>query len=93
MDDLKEKSDYVERLLAATKVERYAYLAICVLSAAVLLVFATIALIRNGSNVATILGMFGSSGVITYSTGQIMRVWNDAIRVVLPNPKENPVGR
>lgn len=84
MTDLKEKADYVERLLAGTKIERYSYLVICMASVIFLLISAAVSLIRNRGDVTLIVSLFGSSGVITYSTSQIMRVWTDAMRLVIP---------
>jgi len=86
-NDLKEKADYVERLLAATKVERYFYLGICGGSAIFLLVCAAVMMVQRHGDISTILPLFGASGVITYSTGQIMRVWTDAMKFA------NPVGK
>jgi hypothetical protein len=80
MNDLRDKADYVERILAKTKVERYFYLAICGCSAVFLLICASCMVIRQDGDVRTILPLFGSSGIITYSTGQILRVWSDAMK-------------
>lgn len=93
MIDLQDKANYVERILAATRIERYSYLGVCIVSVTFLLVSAAITLVRNHGDVSTIIALFGSSGVITYSTGQIMRVWSDAMRLVLSSDKETPVER
>ena len=87
MGELQDKAEYVERLLAGTKVERYSYLVICMASAIFLLTSAVISLIRNHGDVTMLVSLFGSSGVITYSTSQIMRVWSDAMRLVIPPAK------
>jgi hypothetical protein len=83
MNDLREKAEYVERLLALTKVERYVYLWICGGSAVFLIICAVVMMIQRHGDVTTILPLFGASGVITYSTGQIMRVWTDAMKLAL----------
>jgi hypothetical protein len=84
MGDLQEKAEYVERLLASTKIERFSYLVICVASAIFLLVCAVISVVRNHGDITVAISLFGSSGVITYTAGQIMRVWTDAMRLVMP---------
>jgi hypothetical protein len=74
---------YVERILGATRPERITYLVLTVLSVAILLVSACILLIRNKAEVGTITSLFGSTGIVSYSIGQILRVWTDALKLVL----------
>ena len=80
MSDLTDRADYVERLLAGTKVERYFYLGICTASVGVLLVSAVVMIVQRHGDATTVVPLFGSTGVITYSSGQIMRVWGDALK-------------
>jgi hypothetical protein len=89
MSDLKDKADYVERILAATRVERYVYLCICGASAVFLLICAVTMMLQHHGDFSTILPLFGSTGVITYSSSQIMRVWSDAMKLVLPAGKDD----
>jgi hypothetical protein len=74
---------YVERILGATRPERITYLALTVLSVAILLVSACVLLIRNKAEIGTITSLFGSTGIVGYSVGQILRVWTDALKLVL----------
>lgn len=78
--------DYVERLLKATRMERIAYLVVSSLSAAILLVSAGALIWNKGADTPTLIGLFGSTGVVTITTAQILRVWSDAIRLVVPKP-------
>jgi len=78
--------DYVERLLKATRMERIAYLVVTSLSAAILLVSAGTLIWNKGADTPTLVGLFGSTGVVTITTAQILRVWSDAIRLVIPKP-------
>jgi hypothetical protein len=82
--DLDTRMRYVERLLQHTRPERITYLVISLVSALVLIVFATIILIRHGGDAGTLSGLWGASGVVTISNAQILRVWRDALRVALP---------
>lgn len=75
---------YVERLLQATKPERIAYLVITTVSAGILLVSAGALIVNKGADLTTLIGLFGSSGVVTFSTAQVLRVWSDALRLVIP---------
>jgi hypothetical protein len=75
---------YVERLLAATKPERMTYLVMTALSVVILLVSAGVLIVRSHADIGTLSGLFGSTGVVTYSSGQILRIWSDAFRLVVP---------
>lgn len=74
---------YVERILRATRPERITYLALTTLSVGILLVSACVLLIRNKAEVGTLTSLFGSTGIMSYSVGQILRVWTDALKLVL----------
>jgi hypothetical protein len=76
--------DYVERLLKATRMERIAYLVVTALSAAILLVSAGTLIWNKGGDTPVLVGLFGSTGVVTITTAGILRVWSDAIRLVIP---------
>jgi hypothetical protein len=79
-----EVMDYVERLLGATRPERITYLALTGLSVVILLVSACVLIVRTHAEVGTLVSLFGSTGVVTYSSGQILRIWTDAFRLVAP---------
>ena len=74
---------YVERILGATKPERTVYLVLTTVSAVVLIVSACALLIRNRADIGTITVLLGSSGIMGVSIGQILRVWTDALKLVL----------
>lgn len=93
MNDIREKAEYVERLLASTKIERYSYLVICIASAIFLLSCAVISLVRDRGDMALVISLFGSSGVISYTAGQIMRVWTDAMKLVMPRTSGGDNGK
>jgi hypothetical protein len=60
------------------------YLVLTTASAVILLASACVLIVRSNANLATLVGLFGSTGVVTFSTGQILRIWRDAIRIVIP---------
>jgi hypothetical protein len=82
--DLDSRMQYVERLLRLTRPERMVFLAISLTSALVLIVYATVILFRHGGDVGTLSGLWGASGVVTLSNAQALRVWRDALKLVLP---------
>jgi len=71
-----------ERLLSHFRWERVTYIVISTGSFFMLL-FAAGSLILKGHAGAVELGsIFGSGGVITYSTGRLLRMWDQALKVV-----------
>lgn len=86
MDDFQQRADFVMRLLAMTRIERYFYLVICAASAIILITAATYQTFQPGAidHPTLIVAFWGSGGVITISTSQILRVWTVAMRLALP---------
>jgi hypothetical protein len=75
---------FVERLLKATKPERWTYLIMTGISVGALLVCVVVLLAKSQADIKILSGLFGSTGIVTYSSGQILRIWSDAIRLVAP---------
>jgi hypothetical protein len=67
--------------------ERVVYLSVTLASVVVLLVCAVVLMFKKTqeANYAEIIGLFGSSGGITYSTGRLLKMWGDAIRILAPH--------
>jgi hypothetical protein len=86
MDDFQQRADFVTHLLAITRIERYFYLVICAASAIILIGAAAYRILQPGAmdHPTLIVAFWGSGGVITISTSQILRVWTTAMRLVLP---------
>lgn len=81
-EDLKARTDAVERLTNLFKAERMAYLAMTGLSVAILITSAGVLIVRKGAGYGAITGLFGSSGMITYTTGRLLYMWNQALRLL-----------
>jgi len=86
--DLELRMQYVQKLMGAIRPERTVFLVISAGSAVVMLVFAVVILLQHHGDVATLSGLGGSTGVLTVSTAQILRVWTDALKLVLPASPE-----
>ena len=78
----------IRQLLDMFRLERFAYLAVTVISVAVLLTCAIMLLVRKEAPYVAVFGLFGASGGITYSTGRLLRMWSDAIRLLNPQLTE-----
>ena len=81
-DDMKMRMDTVERLTKLFRLERMVYLAITILSLIILLVSAGVLLMQKKAGPGELSGLFGSSGLITYSTGRLLFMWNQALRMI-----------
>lgn len=91
----KKQDNLDKRLDAATKItklfqaERYIYMSCCGI-AVVLLIYCAVTLIadKSGENswqdkMPVLTALFGSGGLITYSTGRLIYMWNKMIEVIL----------
>ena len=88
--NLSDRVNAIKSLLDAFKLERTVYLGVTVVSLIILLASAISVLLREQARTPEILGLFGSTGTITYSAGRVLRMWNDALQVlgtVVKEPK------
>jgi hypothetical protein len=81
-DDIKARMDAVERLTNLFRMERIVYLVITTMSLAVLLTSAVVLLVNKSAGTIELTGLFGSSGLITYSTGRLLAMWNQALQLL-----------
>lgn len=72
----------IEQLLHLFRFERGVYMAVTITSLIVLLVSAFILLLTKEAGSPVLLGLFTSSGGITYTTGRLLRMWTEAIKVI-----------
>lgn len=75
----------VERMLAAFRFERFAYLALSFIACLVLL-GASIWLFMSKDTTAA-LAIFGSSGVLTLALARMLTMWNQAWKLVVGGHK------
>jgi hypothetical protein len=80
--DLKARMDAVERLTKLFKAERMVHLGVTTISLAMLLVSAGVLLFKGQAGVPELSGLFGSAGLITYSAGRLLVMWNQALRLL-----------
>src|SRR5437867_1024315 len=79
----------IRQLLDMFRMERIVYLVVTLVSVTALLTCAVMLLIKREAPYAAMFGLFGASGGITYSTGRLLRMWSDAIRILDPKFSEN----
>jgi hypothetical protein len=79
---LEDRLRIIERLLNAFRLDRYIYLGITVATFVALVVYLCV-LIRSGTPSATeLMLLVGPSGVISLLTLRVLRMWDDAIKIV-----------
>lgn len=79
-DDREKRLRLAKELLTVFQMERIAYLIATLVALTFLIVFATVLMFRESYVMA--LGMFGSSGVIAYCLGQLLRMWNQVLILI-----------
>lgn len=82
-DELQKRYEIVEKLTALFKFERTIHLIVTTISLIILLVAITFMLIKGSAGTAELTLMFGSSGLITYSTGRLLRMWDQALKIII----------
>jgi len=82
---LEDRLHAVEQLTKIFRIERLAYVGATALS--FLLLFAVaIRMLIGGASLAQWALMLGSTGLITVTTAGMLRMWNQAIRLVASEP-------
>ena len=74
--------DAVERLTKLFQLERMVHLGVTSLSLVMLLTCAGVLLYKGKAGPAELSGLFGSSGLITYSAGRLLYMWNEALKLL-----------
>lgn len=73
----------VKKLTKLHHFERMAHLVVNIASLVVLLTCVIIMIVRKETDIVSLTGMFGSTGLITITTGRILRMWEKAIKAVI----------
>lgn len=84
------RMDAVERLTSLFKLERVVYLVITCVSLVALLISACMLLYKGQSGAAELTGLFGSSGLITYTAGRLLFMWSQALRMLAGEGLKEP---
>jgi len=84
-DDLRKRLEAVERLTKLFKTERMVYLITTMISLLMLVGSALSLMLRNQAGTVELTMLFGSSGLITYTTGRLLYMWNEALNRLIPS--------
>jgi hypothetical protein len=86
-DSMGRRIQAVRQLLEMFRMERTIYVVVNCLSLLLLLAVAVLLFSRNELDKILAFGLFGSGGLITFSTGKLLKMWSDALRLLgAPEP-------
>lgn len=82
--ELRQRLDAAKEITMLFKMERYVYMACCGL-AVMLLFYCAFRLLQSdkGFDPVVIGSLFGSGGLITFSTGRLIFMWNKILEIIL----------
>ncbi len=87
-DDLKERLEVVKELTKLFKFERMVYLGVTIISLIMLMGSALSLMLKGQAGSAELTMLFGSSGLITYSAGRLLFMWNEALKRLIPSQEK-----
>jgi len=82
-DELEQRVAAVERLTALYRPERIVHIVATTVSLIVLLGAAGIMIAKDEAGPTELTLMFGSSGLITYTAGQLLKMWDRALSIIV----------
>ena len=87
-NEMRLRLDAAKEITALFKMERYVYMACCGLAVA-LLFYCAFRLLQSekGFDPVVIGSLFGSGGLITFSTGRLIFMWNKILEIILMEGK------
>ncbi len=77
----KDRIEAVRALVEMFRFERYVYMTTNSLAVAMLLLAAGRLLLSAKADVAVLSALFGSGGLVTFSVGRTLQMWNQAIKI------------
>lgn len=80
--------EVVKQLTELFRFERMVYLGISIVSLVILIGSALSLIIRGQAGYSELTMSFGSSGLITYSTGRLIFMWNEALKRLIPSTEK-----
>jgi hypothetical protein len=83
-DSIEKRMEVVEKLTKLFKFERMVYLGVTVISLIMLLASGVSLIIKGQAGMAELSLLFGSSGLITYTAGRLLFMWNEALKRLMP---------
>lgn len=87
-DDFRLRLEAVERLTNLFRMERMVYLVTTIISLLMLVGSALSLMVKNQAGTPELTMLLGSSGLITYTAGRLLYMWNEALKRLFPHKEE-----
>lgn len=84
-EELDARLSAVERITRLFRLERIVYLGVMVVALVMLLTSAAALIWRGAAGPTELSMLFGSSGMITFSCGRVLMMWNRALSFLVPH--------
>lgn len=81
--ELNSRYEIVEKLIKLFKFERIVHLIVTGLSLIILIVSISLMISTGNIGKAELSLMFGSSGLVTYTAGRLLRMWDQALKIIV----------
>ena len=81
-NSIQDRLEAVRQLMRLFMAERIAYLIVAIVSVAMLLYCALQILQNDAAAVSSLIGMFGSGGLISIGMGRLLTMWTQAMRLI-----------
>ena len=82
-EELEARYLIVEKLTRLFKLERVVHLIVTSISLIMLLLSAATLILKGNAGEVELSLMFGSSGLITYTAGRLLKMWNQALKIIV----------
>ena len=82
-EDLNDRYLLVEKLIRLFHFERIVHLVITVVSLIVLLVAISLMIYHQQADKTPLSLTFGSSGLVTYTGGKLLKMWDQALKIIV----------
>ena len=81
---------YIQRIINCFKIERSIHIIVTTASLIMLFTCGVILIVKRQADTAILSMLFGSSGVITFSTNRLLWMWDEVVSALLTSP--SPAG-
>jgi len=81
--DLDDRLEAVERLTRVFRLERIVYVIVTAISSAILFSSGVVLIARTKAEPAVLTLLFGSSGIIGYTSSRILQMWNESLHLLM----------
>lgn len=87
-EEMQAKLKIAREITQMFNMERYVYIACCSIAVALLLTNAGIIIWTKNTDFAPLSLLFGASGLITYSIGRLIYMWNKLVDLIISEVTE-----